>query len=53
MVRLLDPVLLVTRPDEANSQARILLTPDESDEVMPYIEEMILDYQEEIDSMAN
>lgn len=53
LVRLLDPVLLVARADEGNLQTRILLSPRESDEVMPYIEEMILDYQEEIDSKAS
>jgi len=53
LVRLLDPVLLVGKVDKNNAQARTLLTPKESEKVMPYLEEMILDYQEERDSMAS
>lgn len=47
LVRLLDPVLLVGKQDPENPQARVLLDPEESDKVMPYLEEMILDYHEE------
>lgn len=50
LVRLLDPVLLVGKPDPANPQGRVLLSPEESDTVMPLLEEMILDYQEEMDT---
>lgn len=53
LVRLLDPVLLVAKSDPKNTDARILLTPEESDKVMPYLEEMILDYQEEVDSQQS
>jgi len=52
LVRLLDPVLLVAKSiiGEGEGKAdnrKILLTEEESEEIMPYIEEMILDYQEE------
>jgi len=53
LVRLLDPVLLVAKSDPGNVDARILLSPEESDKVMPYLEEMILDYQEEMDSQQS
>jgi len=47
LVRLLDPVLLVAKPDKNNPQSRLLLRVEESDTVMPFLEEMMLDYQEE------
>lgn len=49
LVRLLDPVLLVGKV--GNENTRILLTPEESDSVMPKLEEMFLNYQEERDGM--
>ena len=48
LVRLLDPVLLVAKCDD-EGQTKTLLTPNESDDVMPLLEEMILDYQEEME----
>lgn len=45
LVRLLDPVLLVGRG--GNENTRILLTPEESDIVMPKLEDMFMSYQEE------
>jgi len=47
LVRLLDPVLLVGRG--GNENTRILLTPEESDIVMPKLEDMFMSYQEEQD----
>jgi len=47
MVRLLDPVLLVGKEDPESPDRRILLTPKESDEVMPLLEEMFLSYQDD------
>jgi len=49
LVRLLDPVLLVGKI--GNENTRILLTPEESDIVMPKIEEMFMSYQEQRDGM--
>lgn len=46
LVRLLDPVLLVAKGIGGDNR-KILLTEEESEEIMPYIEEMILDYQED------
>jgi hypothetical protein len=51
LVRLLDPVLLVGKGMKDENKC-ILLTPDESDEVMPILEEMFLRYQEERDGLA-
>eukprot|EP00559_Dactyliosolen_fragilissimus_P003647 CAMPEP_0184866188 /NCGR_PEP_ID=MMETSP0580-20130426/21246_1 /TAXON_ID=1118495 /ORGANISM="Dactyliosolen fragilissimus" /LENGTH=298 /DNA_ID=CAMNT_0027365723 /DNA_START=140 /DNA_END=1036 /DNA_ORIENTATION=+ len=48
LVRLLDPVLLVGKPDANNPSKRTLLTPEESDEVMPILEEMFLSHQDEL-----
>ncbi len=45
LVRLLDPVLLVGKG--GNENTRILLTPEESDIVMPKLEGMFMSYQEE------
>jgi hypothetical protein len=47
LVRLLDPILLVGKEDPANSSRRILLTPDEADEVMPALEEIFMMEEEE------
>lgn len=47
LVRLLDPVLLVGKG--GNENTRILLTPEESDIVMPKLEDMFMSYQEEQD----
>ena len=47
LVRLLDPVLLVGKAIAEDDQRVKLLTPAESDEVMPVLEEMFLSYQED------
>eukprot|EP00569_Conticribra_weissflogii_P005473 CAMPEP_0171341366 /NCGR_PEP_ID=MMETSP0878-20121228/10144_1 /TAXON_ID=67004 /ORGANISM="Thalassiosira weissflogii, Strain CCMP1336" /LENGTH=232 /DNA_ID=CAMNT_0011843587 /DNA_START=309 /DNA_END=1007 /DNA_ORIENTATION=+ len=49
LVRLLDPVLLVGK--DGNENTRVLLTPEESDSIMPKLEEMFMNYQEERDGM--
>lgn len=49
LVRLLDPVLLVAKADPENSERRILLSTDESEEVMPVLEGMFLEFHEERD----
>jgi len=51
LVRLLDPVLLVGKKDPlddigAVGQRRILLSRDESDEVMPSLEQLVLEYDD-------
>eukprot|EP00560_Eucampia_antarctica_P002021 CAMPEP_0197834374 /NCGR_PEP_ID=MMETSP1437-20131217/22098_1 /TAXON_ID=49252 ORGANISM="Eucampia antarctica, Strain CCMP1452" /NCGR_SAMPLE_ID=MMETSP1437 /ASSEMBLY_ACC=CAM_ASM_001096 /LENGTH=199 /DNA_ID=CAMNT_0043438981 /DNA_START=234 /DNA_END=833 /DNA_ORIENTATION=- len=51
LVRLLDPVLLVAKNDPENSTKRILLTEEESNKVMPILEDLFLDYQEEKEGM--
>jgi len=51
LVRLLDPVLLVGKTDAERPDLRMLLTPEESDMVMPALEDMFLKYHEERDSM--
>ena len=43
LVRLMDPVLLVGKQDKDNEARRLLLTPEESDSVMPQLESMFLD----------
>jgi len=47
LVRLLDPVLLVGKADPSNPDRRVLLTPEESDKVMPSLEELFLQHQED------
>ena len=49
LVRLLDPILLVGKNDPDRPDLRILLTPEESDEIMPVLEEMFLEFHEERD----
>lgn len=44
LVRLLDPILLVGRPDPDDEDRCLLLTNDESDKVMPVLEELFLDF---------
>ena len=53
LVRMLDPMLLVGKMDEkGGSDRRILLTPQESDSVMPVLEEMFLEFREGVDEVA-
>lgn len=49
LVRLLDPVLLVGKQDPENEERRLLLTLDESEKVMPVLENMFLEFHEERD----
>jgi hypothetical protein len=49
LVRLLDPILLVGKVDEKEPQNRVLLTPEESDKVMPILEEMFLEFRADRD----
>lgn len=49
LVRLLDPVLLVGKRDPDRPDMRNLLLPDESDKVMPLLEEMFLKFHSDGD----
>ena len=51
LVRLMDPVLLVGKTDPERPGLRLLLSPEESDQVMPKLEELFLKYHDERDSM--
>eukprot|EP00566_Odontella_aurita_P023539 CAMPEP_0113540996 /NCGR_PEP_ID=MMETSP0015_2-20120614/8787_1 /TAXON_ID=2838 /ORGANISM="Odontella" /LENGTH=205 /DNA_ID=CAMNT_0000440855 /DNA_START=354 /DNA_END=971 /DNA_ORIENTATION=+ /assembly_acc=CAM_ASM_000160 len=46
LVRLLDPVLLVGKSDPSSPDRRLLLSPEESDKVMPLLEDLFLKQQE-------
>jgi Protein of unknown function (DUF3727) len=57
LVRLLDPILLVGKDnpdDEANAEeeggTRLLLTPDESETVMPVLEDLFLKYHDNVNN---
>ena len=53
LVRMLDPMLLVGKMDDDDgSERRLLLTPKESDVVMPVLEEMFLEFREDVDDIA-
>lgn len=47
LVRLLDPVLLVGKENSENPGKRFLLTPAESDKVMPKLEKMFLEFDDD------
>ncbi|KAL3927538.1 MAG: hypothetical protein SGBAC_013046 [Bacillariaceae sp.] len=47
LVRLLDPVLLVGKTDSERPDLRVLLTPQESDKVMPFLEDGFLKHHDE------
>lgn len=49
LVRLLDPVLLVGKEDPDNDERRILLTLEESEKIMPLLENMFLEFHEDAD----
>jgi hypothetical protein len=51
LVRLLDPILLVGKTDAERPGLRVLLTPEESDSVMPLLEELFLEFHEDRDGM--
>lgn len=48
LVRMLDPMLLVGKLDEEEPDKRILLTPEESEKVMPVLEDMFLEFREDL-----
>jgi Protein of unknown function (DUF3727) len=51
LVRLLDPIMLVAKIDPAVPDNRILLTPEESEEIMPILEEMFLEFNDGPDDL--
>ena len=51
VVRLLDPILLVGRVDPSMPDNRVLLTAEESDKVMPILEDMFLEYHNDPDDL--
>lgn len=51
VVRLLDPILLVGRVDPNMPDNRVLLTAEESDKVMPVLEDMFLEYHNDPDDV--
>lgn len=51
LVRMLDPVLLVGKIDAERPDLRVLLTPEESEKMMPILEKTFLTYHEDGDSM--
>mmetsp|Transcript_25550 Transcript_25550/g.55975 ORF Transcript_25550/g.55975 Transcript_25550/m.55975 type:complete len:250 (-) Transcript_25550:50-799(-) len=48
LVRLLDPVLLVGKPDPERADLRVLLTPKESEKIMPILEKTFLTYHDDV-----
>lgn len=51
LVRLLDPILLVGKADPNSPDNRLLLTPEESDQIMPILEEAFLDFHDDDELM--
>ena len=51
LVRLLDPILLVGKQDPEREDIRKLLTPEESDKIMPILEDMFLEFHEDQSNM--
>lgn len=51
LVRMLDPVLLVGKTDTERPDLRVLLTPQESENIMPILEQTFLTYHDDGDSM--
>jgi len=47
LVRMLDPMLLVGKADPDDPQRCLLLAPEESDKVMPVLEDMFLEFRED------
>jgi hypothetical protein len=47
LVRLLDPVLLVGKVDPERPDLRVLLTPEESEEIMPILERTFLNFHDD------
>lgn len=51
LVRLLDPILLVGKVDPGMPDNRVLLTAEESDKIMPILEDMFLEYHNDPDDL--
>lgn len=51
LVRMLDPVLLVGKTDAERPDLRVLLTPDESEKIMPILEQTFMTYVDEGDDL--
>ena len=51
LVRLLDPILLVGKVDPSMPDNRVLLTEEESDKIMPLLENMFLEYHNDPDDL--
>lgn len=52
LVRLLDPILLVGRIDDDMPENRLLLSPDESEAVMPILEQLFLEFHDDPDAIV-
>jgi len=52
LVRMLDPMLVVGKSDPDQPQNRILLSPEESEKIMPILEEIFLDSREDLDDVV-
>ena len=51
LVRLLDPILLVGRKVDDDDEKRVLLSPIESDSIMPVLEDMFLQFHDDPDGI--
>ena len=51
LVRLLDPILLVGKVDPSMPDNRVLLTEEESDKIMPLLEDLFLEYHNDPDGL--
>ena len=51
LVRMLDPVLLVGKTDAERPDLRVLLTPDESEKIMPILEQTFMTYVDDEDDL--
>jgi hypothetical protein len=51
LVRLLDPILLVGKVDPSMPDNRVLLTATESDEIMPILEKLLLEFHNDPDDL--
>jgi len=48
LVRMIDPVLLVGKKDDSREGVRVLLTPEESEKIMPILEQTFLNNSDDI-----
>ena len=51
LVRMLDPVLLVGKEDAERPDLRVLLTPNESEKIMPILEQTFMTYADDEDEL--